>query len=53
VTGEIGLPITIDLQLAHHLPPAAGSFQIAVRTVLPFRVTSHGRPTFSESSRVI
>jgi len=53
LTGEIGLPITIDVQLAHHLPPSAGSFQIAVRTVLPFHVTSHGRPTLSENSRVI
>jgi len=54
VTGGIGLPTTIDVQLAHHPPPpSAGSFQIAVRTVLPFHITSHGRPTFSESSRVI
>src|SRR5262249_36982495 len=28
-----------------------GDFQIAVRTVLPFQVTSRGRPTFTESRR--
>src|SRR6476660_9070283 len=33
--------------------PATGDFQIAVRTVLPFHVTSRGRPTFTESNRGI
>src|SRR5580692_10698588 len=30
--------------------PSTGDFQTEVRTVLPFHVTSRGRPTFTESS---
>src|SRR5271154_374750 len=33
--------------------PSTGLFQIAVRTVFPFHVTSRGRPTFTESNRGI
>src|SRR5271170_3010187 len=31
--------------------PVTGDFQTDVRTVLPFHVTSRGRPTFTESNR--
>src|SRR5271167_3403872 len=30
--------------------PSTGDFQTDVRTVLPFHVTSSGRPTFTESN---
>jgi hypothetical protein len=53
VTSEIRLRIAIDIQLAHHPSSLDGNFQIAVRTVLPFQVTSRGRPTFSDNSRAI
>src|ERR1700686_5097594 len=33
--------------------PSTGDFQTDVRTVLPFHVTSRGRPTFTESNRGI
>src|SRR5579863_2612668 len=32
---------------------STGDFQTDVRTVLPFHVTSRGRPTFTESNRGI
>ena len=33
--------------------PSTGSFQIAVRTVLPSHATSRGPPTFTDSSRPV
>jgi hypothetical protein len=30
--------------------PSTGFFQTAVRTLVPFHVTSRGRPTFTESN---
>jgi hypothetical protein len=41
-TSEKAFPVLIGIP--------TGLFQIAVRTVLPFHVTSRGRPTFTESN---
>jgi hypothetical protein len=51
VTGEIGSRIAIDIEFAHHSHPVTGDFHTDVRTVLPFHVTSRGKPTFTESNR--
>src|SRR3954454_22796409 len=39
------------LSLRTILRPSTGDFQIPVRTVFPLHITSHGRPTFTESNR--
>ena len=51
VTREIGLRIALILSLRTIRRPSTGDFQTDVRTVLPFHVTSRGRPTFTESNR--
>jgi hypothetical protein len=40
----------LNIEFAHHSPSINWDFQTDVLTVLPFHVTSRGRPKFAESN---
>ena len=53
MTGKVGLGVPNNIELVDPLSSRNWTFQIAVRTVFRFHVTSRGRPTFTESNLCI
>ncbi len=51
VDGEISLPVTASrFGVRRRTRPGTGSLKIPVTTFIPWKVTSRGSPTFTETS---